>query len=177
MLGIDVDGVIADSHVLLIALLQARGHEVCIDDITAWNFGRLREKTRLTTGELVEIFWHGWREHPGYIPPVDDCVIQVVNDIIIRYDARIVTANPVPTVKDWLERIGIRTDYFVIQEDKSAFGVLVEDNPNVNAGHVILRDRPWNREAQGPRIYHSAELPPLLKALADEGKISYREQT
>ena len=164
-LFIDVDGVIAGSHSLMIHFLREEGHDVSLDDVTSWSWGRLKEKTGLSTKECVDYIHGVWSRAPERIQPLDDAVVSVVNYLLATYDAEIVTANPVPAVEPWLALQGINTDYFRRDAVKNGeYTVYIEDNPALEVnGHVLLlRDQPWNRDKDAPRFYHSSELPGLV---------------
>ena len=179
MILLDVDGVLAGSHKALIELLRNRGHDVSLDDITDWDFGRLKDKTGYSGKKCVELFWELWRNFPNTILPLDDTAVHTANHILEKYESEIVTANPTPTIRDWLLRVGISTNYFRISDEKTEleYTVLIEDNPTLrlNSHKLILRDQPWNQNLSGvTRFYQTAELIPILDNLLHQGIVNYR---
>ena len=177
MLVIDVDGVIADSHRVMIDSIRRDGYDVLRDDISAWDFGEMRHKSGLTIPAILDYFHDVWRYRSEEIRPVDDTIVDVVNKILAKYDSCIVTANPVPNVKPWLATAGVDVSRFIVSEAKNhpEYNVFIEDNPTLlgNGHTILLRDQPWNRLARGgTRFSHSQELPALLASI--ESKLTYR---
>lgn len=167
---IDVDGVIARTHVPIIALTRERGHDVCMEDISAWDWGRFKDITGYSIKECINLVYEVWERDPSAIPLMDGAIVSVTNYLLKKYDAEIVTANHVSAVKPWLEQNGICTDYFRQSVEKDGgYTVFVEDNPTLEVnGHVLLlRDQPWNRDMDAPRFYHSSELPDLVARYED----------
>jgi phosphoglycolate phosphatase-like HAD superfamily hydrolase len=165
-LMLDVDGVLADSQSHFIAHLNRQGFEVSLDDITAYNWGRLIEKTRRTSDDLITQINQLWQSDWDKIQPMTPNLGELYRQLCVQYgEVHVVTANPTDAVPKWLKQYGIRERVLHHRGDKTElkFDMYVEDNPNIappEHAELIIYDRPWNREIKREhrRIYCLNEL-------------------
>jgi phosphoglycolate phosphatase-like HAD superfamily hydrolase len=163
---LDVDGVLADSQSHLIAYLNRRGFSVTLDDITAYDWGKLREKSQHNCAELIRTINQLWDDDWKNIPPMTPNLGEIYDSLSTKYgEVHVVTANPSKAVPKWLKQYGIRERVLHHKGDKAEldFCVYVEDNPYISPpqhAELIIHDRPWNREMQQPhkRVYSLREL-------------------
>jgi phosphoglycolate phosphatase-like HAD superfamily hydrolase len=165
-LMLDVDGVLADSQQHLITHLNEQGFQVSLNDISAYNWGNLLQKTQYSPEYLINLINELWSTDWANIPPIHDNIGEIYQQLCTMYgEVHVVTANPTDTVPKWLAKYGIRDKFLHHKGDKTDLGfcVYVEDNPYIRPpehAQLIIYNRPWNQSVTVPheRIYCLTEL-------------------
>jgi uncharacterized HAD superfamily protein len=165
-IAIDLDGVLANSHKLILRLL---GKPADINLITSWEY----------LSEFGNKFWEAyesaWRNFED-IEPTDDTLAYTFRALKAQeITCDVVTsrfANLRDVTEKWLRRNGVTYRNLIIlphtQTDKSITGhkLYVDDNPRFAEQHpdkVILYDRPWNRAVDNVRrIYKLKDVIEIL---------------
>jgi 5'(3')-deoxyribonucleotidase len=168
VIAVDLDGVLANSHKLILRLL---GKPADINLINSWEY----------LSEFGNKFWEAyetaWMNFED-IEPTDDTLADTFKTLqTIGVTCDVVTsrfANLRDVTEKWLRRNGIIYRNLIIlphtQADKSITGhkLYVDDNPVFAELHpdiVILYDRPWNKHVNGVRRIHLFE--DLIDVLVD----------
>lgn len=178
--GIDIDGVLRDTHAGLFSAWLARtGILKTHEDITDWQIHKFMdiEKAGMTQQEFYE--W--WFNHHGiavYSPPMpgsQEAIANLCNDndlFIVSNQPTLVTRQATLT---WLhhnfsgvEWAGI---FFSGHKDVINLDVMIDDyHKNLDASttkYKILFSRPWNYAVSGYHRMESWEALPMLLNLLD----------
>ena len=179
----DVDGTIADVHHLWAERLSAtyerqlreRGaYPFTFEDISDWSFGPKAAMLGLSPQDCTDMIFQLWKERWREVPTVDEGVSRAMQELA-AFD--IVTSDAQgQEIQQWLgeQRIPYRAFRQGGSSLKLTYDILVEDNPALAARiregqHLLLRDRPWNRDipdcAHVRRFHGSEELPDLIERI------------
>lgn len=185
-IGIDVDGVLANSAGCLMSSLNSEfGTSHTLAEITRWD--TYEDLWPISREDFYRRFDKMWRHNWGSILR-EEPRIKVILRLLRRRGHRVIiitkrSPNTVPAVLAWLDMWQIPFDDFVsVGHDGNKFNfgldILVDDHPKIFEHHraafkntlVCLRDQPWNRHINidssyglSQRIHSLQELPALTK--------------
>lgn len=179
-IALDVEGVLADSHVA-----TAERSDVLDERHTSpqnYDFG---------DEELIEEYMHVssnvWHNHNHEIPPMEDGLREATRTLSTLHNVDILTARvgQDEAVREWLAGYNVHYDRFIStaapNSEKTEYGdhdVHIDDSPKVaqdaiDAGrHVILVDRPYNRDVAGDRIERVSGVTEASELLSDSDYLS-----
>ena len=155
-IALDVEGVIANIHQLLIEYLN-RLYKVSltIEDISDWYFGDKIRGLGLTPTDCIEVMSEIWRNRWQTVPTTESYIGNKVFKLYERHKVDIVTARKErEIIERWLEANSIPYHDFIVEERKENldYDIFIDDNPNLYKNLPkdriqFLYDRPWNRMA------------------------------
>ena len=186
-IGVDVDSVLADmsggASAVWTSLCPKR--PMSYKDWTTWDMWQDWGMTRKMFYYLLDTAWKGW----GTMPLQDPDIPATMKALKKNHYVHIITSRSRQThacVAQWLshQKIGYDALTFISGHDKFAMpiDVLVDDNPiqvgQVPEGqHLYLRDHPWNRGLEGPRVTRVARLKQVEEMLRFRTEQSQRVAT
>jgi len=165
MIAIDIDGVLADIHSVVIQKIQKKlGLKETPPTPTKWDFF---DEIGITKKDFWRAYIELWSQEYQLIPLIEPDAPTIVAELRRRYEVHIMSSRPKETfagTASWLRLRGIEYDKLLLLPplaDKTEYIeeylFLVDDNPNFasRSNKVILYDRPWNRHIEAKRRIRS----------------------
>jgi len=172
MIAIDVDGVLADIHSVIIQKLGLKAPTP-----TKWDFF---DEIGITKKDFWRAYIELWSQEYQLIPLIEPDAPTIVAELRKTFRIAIVSTRPKETWSGtvaWLKLRGIQYDELRLlppKTDKATleYSIIVDDNPELaqRCKNVIVYDRPWNRTVHGRRIRSLKELLSLSEVRSDGGR-------
>jgi len=166
MIAIDIDGVLADIHSVVIQKIQKKlGLKETPPTPTKWDFF---DEIGITKKDFWRAYIELWSQEYQLIPLIEPDAPTIVAELRKTFRIAIVSTRPKETWSGtvaWLKLRGIQYDELRLlppKTDKATleYSIIVDDNPELaqRCKNVIIYDRPWNRTVHGRRIRSLKEL-------------------
>jgi uncharacterized HAD superfamily protein len=179
---VDLDGVLADTMVTVVQLLNRdRTQKLTLESFARWRAWEIAGITKNQFFSALDEAWFSWES----IPPTEEDLKANVSRLMKFGIVDIVTGRSRATVahaNSWLESYGIPFDSFVRTSNSTNaklaldYDLYVDDSPELMValasrlrGFGVLYLRPWNRySSKQPRVFRAErwdEIPGIVERL------------